>query len=203
MTTEKDLIELKENPYSNTKGPEEIVRLFYSNNVPVLPVVSKRGILLGILLKEKVISELSDIERSVGRKIDDFIMKIIKKVSLDDLLPIVGNIKEFTVINLFGEVFGKWSRMELFAACEQIKIKMAEKEAEKQKEEQVLEWMIYLVLEHIPRPLYAVNKQGKTIFYNSYFEDLYIDNMGKDVDTQFVEKSLADSGQNDFFYKQK
>ena len=61
----------------------------------------KRGILLGILSKEKVISELSDIERVNRQKIDDFITKVLRKMTLDDLLPLVGNIKEFVVINLF------------------------------------------------------------------------------------------------------
>ncbi len=202
MTAKKDFVEFDENPYNpEAKGPEEIVRLFYVNNVPILPVVSKRGLLLGILTKESVISELSDLERVGKQKIDSFIMKISKKMSLDDILPIVGNVKEFTVINLFGDLYGKWSRLELFAACE--KSGVSGKEVLKHREEQILEWMIYLVLEHIPRALYAVNDKGKTIFYNNYFEDIFISHVGKDVDAKFVESSLGNPDRNDFFYRKK
>ncbi|MBN2403276.1 MAG: hypothetical protein JXN64_12880 [Spirochaetes bacterium] len=203
MASEKDLIEFNENPYNpESKGPEEIVRLFYSNNVPILPVVSKRGLLLGILTKDSVISELSDLERVGRQKIDAFIMKISRKMTLDDLLPIAGNVKEFVVINLFGEIYGKWSRLDLFAACE-TSGGAKDKDVSKHRDDQVLEWMIYLVLEHIPRALYAVNDKGKTVFYNSHFEDIYSDRIGKDVDTKFVEKSLSAADKNDFFYRKK
>ncbi len=203
MTSEKEFIEFEENPYNpESKGPEEIVRLFYLNNVPILPVVSKRGLLLGILTKESVISELSDIERVGKQKIDAFVMKILKKISLDDLLPVAGNVKEFPVVNLFGEVYGKWSRLELFSACEKSG-GSPDKEVLKHREEQILEWMIYLVLEHIPRALYAINDKGKTIFFNNHFEDIFSNIDGKEVDTKFVENSLANPKRNDFFYRKK
>jgi transcriptional regulator with PAS, ATPase and Fis domain len=201
--TQNEFVKFEENPYNpENKGPEEIVRLFYLNNVPILPVVSKRGLLLGILTKESVISELSDLERVGKQKIDAFIIKISKKMTLDELLPIAGNVKEFIVINLFGEIYGKWSRLDLFAACEQSGGKV-DKDASVHREEQVLEWMIYLVLEHIPRPLYALNEKGKTIFYNSHFEDLFTKHAGKDVDAVYVEASLSNADKNDFFYKKK
>ncbi len=198
----EDLREFEENPYDpNIKGPEEIVRHFYMNNVSVLPVVSRRGILLGILTKDSVIAELSDIERTRDLNIDKFITKLAKKIPLDDLLPLVGNVKEFMVINLFGEIYGKWSRIELFSACEQNKnTKVIKKEVEKQQEDQILEWMIYLILENIPRALYAVNEKGNTIFYNDYFEDMFKKQMSRDVDIKFVEKSLKNTDRNTFFH---
>ncbi len=202
----RDLVrEFEENPFDpESKGPDEVVRLFYMNDAPVLPVISKRGILLGILTKDSVIAELSDLERVKNQKSDQLITKLAKKMPLDDLLPIVGNIKEFVVINIFGEICGKWSRLELFAACEQGRDKKAiQKEVEKQQEDQILEWMIYLILEHIPRALYAVNEKGKTIFYNSHFEDIFIKQMSKDVDIGFIEKSFGNSKKNSFFYRNK
>lgn len=200
---EEILRAFEENPYDpDMKGPEEIVRLFYMNDVSILPVVSKRGILLGILTKDSVISELSDIDRAGHLKIDKFITKLAKKISLDDLLPHVGNVKEFVVINLFGEIYGKWSRIELFAACEQGRdSKAIKKEVEKQQEDQVLEWMIYLILEHIPRALYALNEKGRTIFYNSHFEEMFEKQMKREVDIKFVEDSLNNKDRNSFFYK--
>ncbi len=201
---DEDLMrQFEENPYHpDAKGPEEIVRLFYMNDVSILPVVSRRGLLLGILTKDSVIAELSDIERAKDLKIDKFISALAKKIPLDDLLPLVGNIKEFVVINLFGEIYGKWSRIELFSACEKGKDgSEIKKEVEKQQEDQILEWMIYLILEHIPRSLYALNESGKTIFYNSHFEEFFQKQMKRDVDIKFIEGSLGNKDRNSFFYK--
>jgi hypothetical protein len=195
----------EENPFNpENKRPEDIVRLFYTHNVPIIPVVSKRGILLGILKKEDLVSELSDIGRADKLKIDEFVTRLAKKFTIDELLP-YGGIKEFTVINLFGEVQGRWPRLQLFIASEtpEKAAVSAERETGIQKEEQVLEWMIYLILEHIPRPLYALNIQGKTIFYNSHFEDLYRRHFRKDVDVDIVEKAIGDSEKNELISDKK
>jgi len=201
---EKDLLkEFEENPYNpDRKSPEDLVRIFYHNNISILPIVSKRGSLLGIIKKDAVISELSDIERVKNIKIDQFISCLMTQFSLDDLLPLVGNIKKFIIINLFGEIQGEWSRLDLFAACEPIEEKKSlNKQIEDQKEEQILEWIIYLILEHIPRGLYAINHKGKTIFYNSYFETIFSNGVGKEVDINYVEKSLKNTDKNEIFFK--
>jgi transcriptional regulator with PAS, ATPase and Fis domain len=139
-----------------------------------------------------------------SQKIDQFVTKLVKKISLDDLLPLTGHIREYIVINLFGEVQGKWSRLDLFAACEADgKGRNLEGDIAKQKEEQVLEWMIYLILEHIPRPLFAMNQKGKTIFYNSHFEDLFTKELGADTDIKFIEDSLGNPDRNEFFFRKK
>lgn len=195
----------EENPFNpENRRPEDIVRLFYTHDVPVIPVVSKRGILIGVLKKEDLVSELSDIERVEKLKVDDLVTSLAKKLTLDDLLP-YGSIKEFVVINIFGEVQGRWSRLQLFTASEtpERSASAAERDNEVQKDEQVLEWMIYLILEHIPRPLYAVNIQGKTIFYNNYFEDLYRRHFKKDVDVEFVEASIRDADKNELVSSKK
>jgi transcriptional regulator with PAS, ATPase and Fis domain len=191
--------EFEENPFNpENRRPEDVVRLFYTNNVPLIPVVSKRGILIGVLKKEDVISELSDLERAKKMKIDDFITRLAKKMTLDELLP-YGSMKEFIVINIFGEPQGTWNRLQLFTASEvpERSAAAAATDAAQQKEEQVLEWMIYLILEHIPRALYAVNINGKTIFYNSHFEDLYRRQFKKDVDVEFVEQTLGNGEKNE------
>ena len=187
----------EENPYNpENKKPEDVVRLFYKHNVPIIPVISKRGGLLGILKKEDVISELSDIERVEKLTIDKFITKVASKMTFDNLLQ-YGKIKEFVVLNIFGEIQGTWTRLHLFGATETEKKQAApEVDVEKQREEQILEWMIYLILEHIPRPLYALNEKNKTIFYNSYFEELYEDKFAKEVETKFVESSLKNADKN-------
>ena len=195
-----DTKEILENPYATgDKNPSDIVRLFYAHNIPVIPVVSKRGILLGILKKDDVISELSDLDRAEKYTIDQFITKLARKMTLDEILP-YGTIHEFTVINIFGEVQGRWSRLQLFSAAENpAQAVGAESEISSQKEEQVLEWIIYLILEHIPRALYAVNEKGKTIFYNSHFEDLYEKAKKSEVDALFVEESVKNSDKNELF----
>lgn len=193
----EDIKEFEENPYDHhDMRPEDVVRLFYLHDVPVIPVVSKRGVLIGVLRKESVISQLSDIERVEKLKIDEFITQLAGRMNFDDLLP-YGKIRDFVIINIFGEVQGTWTRLQLFTACENNKGSSAGNEVKKQQEEQAIEWMIYLILEHVPRGLYAVNEKGKTIFYNSYFDDYYTEKFGKDVDVEFVEKSIKDPFANE------
>ncbi len=192
----------EENPYNPEKvKPEDIVRLFMANNVPLIPVISNRGVLLGVLSKGDVISEMSDIERVKDQKIDHFIKSLMKKMTFDDLLPVVAEVREFVTVNLFGEAQGSWTRADLLSASERGYGKQTSEEIEKQQEEQILEWMIYLILEHIPRALYAINDKGKTIFYNSYFEELFEENMGREMDIAFVEASLNDSERNEILYR--
>lgn len=187
--------EFTENPYTaDSVQPEDIVRLFYSHNVPVIPVISKRGILIGVLRKEDVVAELSDIDRARNQKIDTFITGLARRLQFSEVVPFLHH-DFFVTINIFGEIQDTWSRLRFLQALENPA--SAAKEVETQKDEQVLEWMIYLILEHIPRPLYALNEKGKTIFYNSFFEDFYISRKGgDDVDTAFVEQSLASSSDN-------
>jgi transcriptional regulator with PAS, ATPase and Fis domain len=189
--------EFTENPFDHQNArPEDVVRLFYIHDVPIIPVVSKRGVLIGILKKQNIISELSDIERVEKLKIDEFITRNAARMSFDDLIP-YGKIREFVVINIFGEVQGNWSRIQLFTACDNSKGVNQESEVKKQQEDQVLDWMIYLILEHIPRALYAVNEKGRTVFYNSHFEDLYIEKFGEDVNVEILEKLFSDPAKND------
>ena len=189
--------EFTENPFDHQNArPEDVVRLFYIHDVPIIPVISKRGVLIGILKKQNIISELSDIERVEKLKIDEFITRNAARMSFDDLIP-YGKIREFVVINIFGELQGTWNRIQLFTACDNSKGVNHEGEVKKQQEDQVLDWMIYLILEHIPRALYAINEKGRTVFYNSHFEDLYVEKFGEDVNVEMLEKLFSDPVKND------
>ena len=194
-----DTVASEENPFSlDDKSPADIMHIFYNHDIPIIPVVSKRGILLGILKKEDVISELSDISRGEKYTIDRFITQLAKKMSFEELLPF-GAIRSFPVINLFGEHSESWTRLQLFAAAEKLSVTEVGEEVQSQKEEQVIDWFIYLILEHIPRPLYALNDKGKTMFYNSLFELLYNQKINSgEVDTPFVETTIHDVDKNDF-----
>jgi transcriptional regulator with PAS, ATPase and Fis domain len=199
--SETDTMEFTENPFDHQNvRPEDIVRLFYTHDVPIIPVVSKRGILIGILKKQNIIGELSDIERIEQLKIDEFITRNAIRMNFDDLIP-YGKIREFVVINIFGEIQGKWSRIQLFTACDNSNTVDHEIEIKKQQDDQVLDWMIYLILEHIPRALYAVNENGKTIFYNSHFEDLYFSKYNTDIDVKIIERLFSDPMKNELFSK--
>lgn len=202
---EELLKEFNENPYDpERKTPADVMRIFFMKNVPIVPVVSRRKVLIGIITREDITSEMSDIDRFSTVKIDRFVTKIAKKLSFDELLPYVSKEKEFNVINIFGEIQGTWSRLELLAACENVQLGGTDpdEEAQKQKEEQVMEWMIYLILEHIPRALYAMNSEGRTIFYNSYFEDILEKNSTDgEYSIEDVEKALSLPSQNDFFFR--
>ncbi len=200
-----DLRQFEENPYNPEKSrPEDLVRIFYTSDQPFIPVVSRRGHLFGILMKNAVVSELSDIDRTRDQKIDQFINRLAKKMTLDEIIPHTLAVKEFVIINIFGEVQGKWSRIDLFNACESTPPKHSvSQDIDRQKEMQILEWMIYLILEHIPRAVYAVNQIGKTIFYNHHFEDLIRSKTKEDINIDFVEDSLKNPDKNEFFYRKK
>lgn len=194
-----ELKEFRENPYDpEAKKPEDVVRIFYMNNVPIVPVVSHRGILLGILRKNDVVAELSDIERASRSSIDTFITGLARKMPLDEVLTYVTKTREFVTINLFGEIQGTWSRLQLLAACESPRgAESMAADVAQDREKQAMEWMIYLILEHLPRALYALNERGNTIFYNSHFEELFEASQKREVDTAFVERTLADAEKNE------
>lgn len=194
-----ELKEFRGNPYDpEARKPEDVVRIFYMNNVPIVPVVSHRGILLGILRKDDVVAELSDIERASRSSIDTFITGLARKMPLDEVLTYVTKTREFVTINLFGEIQGTWSRLQLLAACESPRgAESMAADAAQDREKQAMEWMIYLILEHLPRALYALNERGSTIFYNSHFEELFEAALKREVDTAFVEKTLADAEKNE------
>jgi len=194
-----ELKEFVENPYDpEARRPEDVVRIFYMNNVPIIPVVSHRGILLGILKKDDVVAELSDIERASRGSIDAFITGLARRMPLDEVLTYVTRTREFVTINLFGEIQGTWSRLQLLAACESPRgAESMAADAAQDREKQAMEWMIYLILEHLPRALYALNERGSTIFYNSHFEELFEAALKREVDTAFVEKTLADAEKNE------
>lgn len=199
----KELLrEFNENPFDPArKTPEDVMRVFYQFNVPIVPVVSRRNTLLGIITKEEITAEMSDIERFSSRKIDDFVTRIARKRTMNELLPYLADLNEFVVINIFGEVQGRMSRVDLVAAVEnRSAVPTAEREEiADSRDQKAMEWMIYLILEHIPRALYALNAEGKTIFYNSYFEDMYLRTKGAgEVDHVFVEKTLGDPSRNEY-----
>jgi hypothetical protein len=187
-----------ENPYDTSrKTPEDVMRVFYQFNLPLVPVVSRRGTLIGVILKEDIISAMSDIERASSRKIDDFITSVAQKKTFEELVPFISQTDEFTSINIFGEVQGRMTRSELIAAIDPGGRKCSDDEIEASRDKQVMEWMIYLILEYIPRALYAINVEGKTIFFNSHFEDIYrTATDGDDVDHENVEELIADSSLN-------
>ena len=75
--TKENLKKFDENPYNPDKvKPEDIIRIFFINDIPLIPVISNRGILLGVLNKDDAVSELSDIERVNKQKTDQIINKL-------------------------------------------------------------------------------------------------------------------------------
>ncbi len=201
------LKEYNENPFDpDKKTPADVMRIFFLKNVPIIPVISRRNVLLGVITREAITAEMSDIDRFASIKIDRFVTKIAAKMSFDQILKYITHTSEFTVINIFGEIQGTWSRLELLAACENAVLGKTDSESEinSNREDQVMEWMIYMILEHIPRPLYAMNDKGKTVFYNSFFEDIILKDSGlEEINIMKLEKSLNDNSINDYFFKDK
>ena len=161
---------------ANKIKAEDIVRLFYFYDVSLLPVLSEFGQYLGIIKKEALISELSDLANASKLEIDFLLRKILVDFSLDDLLASF-SYQDFVVIDIFGQFQGKWSRVKLLSAGSR-------------DEDDLFDDFSGLILEHIPCPLYALNLKGKTIFYNIFFEDLYLKIFGQEVDLLFLENSF-------------
>lgn len=196
----EQLLEYTENPYDTKKSPADVMRIFFTMQVPLIPVVSQRDVLIGILSKERLTAVMSDIERMSYRKIDRIITDNIRKYSFDEVLPVVSKLREFPVINIFGEMAGKWSRVQLLAACDNAPLlREAEESLAQDKEDKKIEWLVYLILEHIPRPLFAINSYGKMIFYNSHFEDMVLKLSGaSEVDVALIEREFTDASRNLF-----
>jgi hypothetical protein len=189
----------EENPYDPArKTPEDVMRVFYQFNVPLLPVVSRRGMLIGVITKEAITAAMSDIDRAGAKKIDEFITAIAKKHTFEEIAPLLSKTDEFMSINIFGEVQGRLRRAELISLLEPGgKPFCSESEIEASRDKQAMEWMIYTILEYIPRALYALNAEGKTIFFNSHFEDNYRAVTGEEeVDHEKVEALVADEKLN-------
>jgi PAS domain-containing protein len=197
-----DLLEYQNNPFdTDGKKASDVMRIFYQENLPLVPVVSRQNVLLGIITKERLTAAMSDIENFEQVKIDRFITSIAEKLTFEELLPMVKETKEFTVINIFGERTGNWSRIDLLEASDTTRLKRDEtkREIEEQKSGQQIEWIIYMILEHIPRALYAVNTDGKTLFYNGYFEDEICNRLNwEDIDVEELEQIFINSEINDY-----
>jgi CBS domain-containing protein len=195
------LREFEENPFEARRTPADVMRIFFQFNVPVLPVVSRRGILIGVITKEAITAEMSDIDRCNEQKIDEFVTRVARPMTFEALLPYLAAHASFSVINIFGEVQGNWSRLELIRAVDaphSCAESVVQNEVDEQLERQSMEWMIYFILEHIPRALYAMNTDGKTIFYNSYFEDIVLKAFETDdIDVALLERVLGDKAIND------
>lgn len=198
----KELLEYENNPFdTDGRRASDIMRIFYQENLPLVPVVSRQNVLLGVITKERLTAAMSDIENFELVKIDRFITSIAEKLSFEDLLPMVRHAREFSVINIFGECTGSWSRIDLLEASDTTRMHRTTEaqEIQEHKDEQKLEWMIYMILEHIPRALYAVNTQGKTLFYNGYFEEKICDCTGwADIEIETLEELFKNTEVNDF-----
>ena len=77
------LREFEENPFiRESTCPRMSYGSSTTHDVPVMPVVSKRGLLLGILRKEDVVAELSDMERTKNLKTDQSTTRLARKMRL-------------------------------------------------------------------------------------------------------------------------
>lgn len=197
-----ELLAYENNPFDpDKKQAQDIMRIFFEQNVSILPVVSRKNVLLGIITKSALTAAMSDIDNFTSVKIDRFITDLASSMDFDSLIPHITGQKDFAVINIFGELVGRWSRVELLEATENVlRGKSVQEEIEGDKNDQTIEWMIYMILEHIPRALYALNGDGKTIFYNGYFEELALEKLEtSDLDVMLLETLFQSSEENDFF----
>lgn len=144
-----------------------------------LPVVSSTGELVGLLSKDRVQRELSDLggKREEYTEIPDSILdlelheSILQYFKESNLIPVIG---------LDGEKKESWDKPRFLAAFTKLdskkqkdpKLEEVHHKIDKQKEKQEsIHWFMELILSHFPDGLLATDVNGNSIFYNESFEE--------------------------------
>ncbi|MDF3818298.1 helix-turn-helix domain-containing protein [Leptospira sp. 96542] len=143
-----------------------------------LPVVSETGELLGLLSKDRVHRELSDLgaERTDYESIPTEILEL--ELS-PNLLLFFKESQEIPVIGHLGERVDYWDKPRFLAAFTKLDAKTnrdpnltsIQTKIEKQKESKdTIHWFMEMILSHFPDGLFATDVSGNSIFYNESFE---------------------------------
>lgn len=144
-----------------------------------LPVVSSTGELVGLLSKDRVQRELSDLggKREEYEEIPEFILdldlheSILQYFKEANLIPVIG---------LDGEKRESWDKPRFLAAFTKLdskkqkdpKLEEIHNKIDKQKEKQEsIHWFMEMILSHFPDGLLATDVNGNSVFYNESFEE--------------------------------
>lgn len=158
---------------------ESLYRHFLLTKATHLPVISEDGELLGLLSKDRVHRELSDLGRE-REDLDEIPLDILENELHENLLLYFKESTQIPVIGLDGEKKDNWDKPRFLAAFTRFdsinvrdpKLEEIESKLEKKKENaDSVQWFMELILSHFPDGLLATDVNGSTIFYNETFEN--------------------------------
>ncbi|TGK97051.1 transcriptional regulator [Leptospira brenneri] len=158
---------------------ESLYRHFLLTRATHLPVISEEGELLGLLSKDRVHRELSDLGRE-REDLDEIPVEILETELHENLLLFFKESTQIPVIGLDGEKKDNWDKPRFLAAFTRLdtsqvrdpKLEEIESKLEKKRENaDSVQWFMELILSHFPDGLLATDVNGATVFYNETFEN--------------------------------
>ncbi|TGM59399.1 helix-turn-helix domain-containing protein [Leptospira vanthielii] len=158
---------------------ESLYRHFLLTRATHLPVISEEGELLGLLSKDRVHRELSDLGRE-REDLDEIPLEILETELHENLLLFFKESTQIPVIGLDGEKKDNWDKPRFLAAFTKLdsshirdpKLEEIESKLERKKENaDSVQWFMELILSHFPDGLIATDVTGSTVFYNETFEN--------------------------------
>ncbi|TGK84349.1 transcriptional regulator [Leptospira montravelensis] len=158
---------------------ESLYRHFLLTKATHLPVISEAGELLGLLSKDRVHRELSDLGRE-REDLDEIPLEILERELHENLILYFKESTQIPVIGLDGEKKDNWDKPRFLAAFSKLdsanirdpKLEEIESKLEKKKDNaDSVQWFMELILSHFPDGLLATDVTGSTVFYNETFEN--------------------------------
>lgn len=176
---------------------ETIYKHFLITPIQQIPVVNREtSELIGLLSKEKILLEMSDLSLS-GKTYDSIPSHLIDNSFHENLIAYFQSNRLIPVLSELGEKIGEWDKPRFLAEFsksikkEDPKEKHIEKKQEKSQENQI-QWFISLILENFPDPLFATDVEGNSIFYNEKFEKEILTKPSFRNSIVFAERFLRD-----------
>ncbi|TGM03150.1 helix-turn-helix domain-containing protein [Leptospira jelokensis] len=157
---------------------ESLYRHFLLTRATQIPVIGEKGELVGLLSKERVHRELSDLGKE-REDLDQIPIEILETELSESLVSYFKESSLIPVIGIDGEKKDNWDKPRFLAAFTKLeskqirdpKLETIESKLEKKKENlDSVQWFMELILSHFPDGLIATDVTGGTIFYNESFE---------------------------------
>ncbi|XDD43649.1 helix-turn-helix domain-containing protein [Leptospira sp. WS60.C2] len=157
---------------------ESLYRHFLLTRASHIPVVGEKGELVGLLSKERVHRELSDLGKE-REDLDQIPIEILETELNESVILYFKESSLIPVIGINGEKIDNWDKPRFLAAFTKLeskqtrdpKLETIETKIEKKKENlDSVQWFMELILSHFPDGLFASDVSGNTIFYNESFE---------------------------------
>ncbi|TGM47939.1 transcriptional regulator [Leptospira biflexa] len=157
---------------------ESLYRHFLLTRATHIPVTNEKGDLVGLLSKDRVHRELSDLGKE-REDLDQIPIDILETELNESVILYFKETSLIPVIGLDGEKKETWDKPRFLAAFTKLeskqirdpKLDSIETKLEKKKENlDSIQWFMELILSHFPDGLIATDVTGGTIFYNESFE---------------------------------